>query len=291
MLFLFGLLATGMAQTCKSPTPVNRVEQKLTVDGISRKYQLFVPENVQYPTSLVVAWHGITSSPDDIEPRMKLTAQAQKHGFVLVFPEAKNVGSGTLLNPVAFNGAACCKNDNSFNDVAFFHALKAALAADGCVDTTRVFSMGYSNGSFMTHRIACEDSNAMAAGGLHSGTWGDYDGVVANSPWAVCDKKNPTPMIGIMGTADATVPFLGGPNPSPFGRARWGSFYDQMNIWATQNSCGPGTSEQYTESGRTLNQTTFGECGVDFTAIEGLGHEWWPSATERFIDHFLKYGL
>ena len=98
-----------IGQQCKSPTGSGRIEQSLTVGGISRKYSLYVPSSVTYPAALLVAWHGISSSPNDIESKMKLTQYANSLGFILVYPEAKNKGASSLLSPVAFNGAGCCK--------------------------------------------------------------------------------------------------------------------------------------------------------------------------------------
>jgi polyhydroxybutyrate depolymerase len=286
MMLLCLLLALACGQQCKTPTGNGRKRETINVDGISRKYEIHVPNAVKYPASLVFAWHGISSSPTDIESRMQVTQYADNLGFILVFPNTKNFGSETLFNPAAFNGASCCKNDPTFNDVATFKAIKAQLISDGCVDADRVYSFGYSNGGFMTHRVACEDANNLRAAAVHSGTWGDYAGNILNSPWRVCDKKKAVPMLGIMGTADSVVPFLGGPNPSPFSSSRWGSFAQQMDIWAVQNSCGAPTSTQYQENGRMLNQTTFAGCGVDFTSVEGLGHEWWGTSTARIMAHF-----
>jgi polyhydroxybutyrate depolymerase len=124
-------------------------------------------------------------------------------------------------------------------DVSFFTSIKSKLVSDGCVVPSRVFSLGYSNGGFMTHRIACESansgSNLVAAAALHSGAHGDYDGVYANGPWNSCNSATHIPVIGFHGTSDKTVPFNGGKNPSPWGTAVWGSFYQTMGIWSAQN--------------------------------------------------------
>lgn len=285
------LVLASARHDCMSPTGAGRVREGITVGGVARNYEMYVPEGVTYPASLVFAWHGISSDPADIEKKVQATQYASDLGFILVFPNSYNWNSGTIFNPSAFNGASCCKNDVKHNDVATFKAIKAELIANGCIDPNRVFSFGYSNGGFMTHRIACEDATNVRAAAVHSGTWGDYNGVLANSPWSTCDKAKAVPMLGIMGTADGVVPFNGGKNPSPFGNAIWGSFDEQMKIWATQNSCGAATSIQYVENGSNLNQTTFANCGVDFTSVEGMGHDWWSTSTARIMAHFQANGL
>jgi len=84
----------------------------ITVGGIPREYKVHVPTGISFPASVVFAYHGISSSTDTIEGKMLLqpyqTGAAIKS--IIVYPEAKNKGGG-LLNPAAFNGAACCKND------------------------------------------------------------------------------------------------------------------------------------------------------------------------------------
>jgi len=264
--------------------------QNVTVNGVTREYKLFVPAGVTYPSSLVVAWHGIGSSPDEIEKKMKMQPQAESHKFILVYPEAKNKGGG-LFNPAAFNGAACCKNDNSFKDVDFMTAIKARLVGDGCVASGRVFSMGYSNGGFMTHRLACEDSTLVTAAAIHSGTYGDYNGNLANSPWGNCDKKEKVPVIGFMGSADKTVPYLGGNNPSPLGSAKWFSWTETMDVWAAQNQCGSPMSVTYNENGQSVNMTTWSQCDVESHVVSGMGHDWFSGATSRIVGFFKGNGL
>ena len=82
--------------------------------------------------SLVVAWHGIDSSPADIESKMKMTPFAESEKFILVFPEAKNKGSGSLLSPVCFNGASCCKDDSTFAGYFSFCFFFNALPRSRC---------------------------------------------------------------------------------------------------------------------------------------------------------------
>lgn len=291
---LLALFATAVSgQSCKSSTGTGRVAGSVSVGSSTRAFSMYVPTGVTYPSALVLAWHGISSSPSEIESKMKMQAQADTHKFILVFPEARNAGSGTLLNPVAFNGAACCKNDATFDEVGLARAIKAQLTGNGCVDGNRVYSMGYSNGGFTTHRIACEDSTIFRAAAVHSGTYGDYSGVLANSPWANCDTKAATPVIGFHGTSDGTVPFNGGKNPSPLGNSVWGSFDQQMNIWAKSagNTCGAATSVSVSEGGLTNNRTTWAGCGVTANQLNGLDHSWWTLATDKIITHFKSNGL
>jgi polyhydroxybutyrate depolymerase len=238
-----------------------------------------------------LAWHGISSSPDDAEKKFQIKPQADAHGFLVVFPEAQNRGGG-LFNPPAFNGAGCCKDDTKMNEAAFAQALTDQLVQDGCVDATRVFSFGYSNGGFTTHRLACEAPSFLAAGAIHSGTYGDYSGNLANSAWkkGSCGSGS-TPMIGFMGDQDSVVPFRGGRNPSPLGSAVWDSWYGTFDVWQAQNNCGAATSSTFSESGSTVNRTTWANCDVEQWTIAGMGHDWWVPSTAKIVAFFKGHGL
>lgn len=66
-------------------------------------------------------------------------------------------------------------NDNCWtyggegDDVKFFDAMLAVLEAKRCVDKSRVFSMGYSSGGWMTNTLECTRGDKLRATGTMSG--------------------------------------------------------------------------------------------------------------------------
>jgi poly(3-hydroxybutyrate) depolymerase len=55
------------------------------------------------------------------------------------------------------------------DDVKFFDAMLAALQAQYCMDSSRVFSMGYSSGAWMTNTLECTRGDKLRATGTLSG--------------------------------------------------------------------------------------------------------------------------
>jgi len=248
----------------------------------SRMYQVYVPSGITFPSAAVLLWHGISSTPDKIEQKVGLKMQADEKKFLAIYPEAQN--KGQLL--AAWNGAGCC--NQNFADVQFaLDIIRDLTVTKGCVTASRVFSMGFSNGGFMTNRLACEQPTKVKAICVHSGLIGDYGGDASKSPWGTCD---PVPMVGIHGTADTTVSINGGKQPA--GSAQWLSFNDTMAVWERAAACTDFQTSSVTEGGRTVTLRT-GTCQKTVKAftIQGHGHDWWSTATEKCMSHFGHYGL
>jgi len=255
----------------------------LNIAGITRSYKIVVPPAASFPASLIVAWHGISSDVTKIEGKMKLLTSSASSTSIIVFPEAKNKG-GSLLDPPAFNGAGCCKESADFKDEEFFAAIASELTGLGCVAANKIFVMGFSNGGFMTNRVACATAtrNYVRAACVHSGLIGDYGGVLANSPWMNCASK---PVLSIHGTSDSTVPIAGGKNP--VSSARWFSQDQVMAMWAT--GCAPNPA--VTTLGTKLRSDYLcGAHNVSKVKHEGFGHDWHVESTEDCITFFNDHG-
>jgi len=88
--------------------------------------------------------------------------KADKENFAVVYPN----GSGRMGNALlTFNAVGCCAYAmrNKVDDVAFISKLIDKLAADYSIDTKRVYVTGFSNGALMTHLLAAELPDKIAA--------------------------------------------------------------------------------------------------------------------------------
>jgi len=136
--------------------------EKITVQGIEREYRLVVPKSVDLrkPAPLVFAFHGMLIDSKDFMPRYtQLSAAAEKHGFLLVYPNAIDRSWGLLPEKVE-------------RDLKFFDALLAKMSQDYRVDPNRVYVTGMSNGGYFAHLIGKERSQTVAAVASHSGPLG-----------------------------------------------------------------------------------------------------------------------
>src|SRR5262249_15144327 len=129
------------------------------VGRAKREYRLFVPASVDLarPATLVVAFHGMLIDSKDVMPTYtRLNETAQRHGFVIAYPNA--VGGSWGLRP-----------DKIDADIAFFDALLKHLSATYRIDPERVYVLGMSNGGYFAHLLARERSTTIAAAASHSG--------------------------------------------------------------------------------------------------------------------------
>jgi len=99
--------------------------QTLEVDGEERSYLLRVPDSAKHQDRpLVLVFHGGGGRAQGIERVTGMNAVADKHGFVVCYPDAGDGVWGTLRSTTGDPAA----------DVAFIEALIAHLVAEHDVD-------------------------------------------------------------------------------------------------------------------------------------------------------------
>ncbi len=166
---VIGLTACSPAMGADDPTwtpakPMHGVfaNETIQVGDAMREYRLIVPKSVDLakPAPLVIAFHGMLIDSKDLMPKYtKLDETAEKHKFIVVFPNA--VGRSWGLAP-----------DKVKNDLAFFDALVAHLTTRYKIDPNRVYVLGMSNGGYFAHLVGKERSKTVAAVASHSGPLG-----------------------------------------------------------------------------------------------------------------------
>jgi polyhydroxybutyrate depolymerase len=126
----------------------------------------------------------------------QLNATADQHGFIVAYPQGQNK---------AWNAGDCCgaPQRQGTDDVGFIRAVIDDLASVACVDPRRVYATGMSNGSMMSHRLACELSDRVAAIAGVSGQLGA-------SYLPTCNPPRRISIMHIHGTDDRCAPYDGG---------------------------------------------------------------------------------
>jgi polyhydroxybutyrate depolymerase len=159
-----GALIVGLAAAASAAEPAHGTfaSETLKVGADQREYRLVVPKRVDLskPAPLVFAFHGFLIDSKDVMPLYtKLSTAAEKHGFLLVYPNA--LDRSWALDPAKM-----------LKDMAFFDALLKKLSTDYKVDPDRVYVTGMSNGGYMAHFVGKERSKVVAAVACHSGALG-----------------------------------------------------------------------------------------------------------------------
>lgn len=247
-------------------------EHFVTHEGRQRRYQVYVPRGYDGRAALpvVVGYHGGGSRPEAFREQAQLEPVADRHGFLVVYPD----GSGRAIiagkRILTFNAGTCCGYalKNKVDDVGFTAALLDDLPRHYPLDEERVYLTGMSNGAMMVYRLACELSERIAAIGPVAGDMG-VDGPA---------PKRPVPVIHFHGQQDQNAPFHGGlgersvqPNPHR-------SIPETIQYWIKFNGCQPQPVERQAERDfvRELYAPLANADGapIEFYTLPDGGHTW-----------------
>ena len=226
----------------------------LSVNGVSRSYIVMRPVAASTAAPLLILLHPLNTTTVQMANLTKVTNFVATQGFWVVLPAAIN---GQWQDDPSRTGS---------DDTNFISALIDSLVSQGA-DATRVYAAGYSDGGFMSERLACELSTKIAAFGIDAGA------VIANSP-TYCKPAVQRPKLYILGTADNIVPYNGG-------MVGVDSAAASMAFWVGLQHCGgtvASTLPTLVSDGTTVQLTDYTGCtaGNDlrlYTVYNG-GHAW-----------------
>lgn len=153
-----------------NPAAEGEVVAKTTmVDTIDRQYYVYVPPTYDgtEPIPVVFCFHGFSSNAIQHMWTSQFNVVADTGHFLVVYPQgelATNVTSlpaGLPSESFGFNVGQIIVSDN--DELAFFDTMLDELKEDFNLDSTRVYSSGYSNGGWMTCYLACNRPEQIAA--------------------------------------------------------------------------------------------------------------------------------
>lgn len=222
--------------------------------GESRSYDLYVPDtlDVTQPATLVLNFHGLLGNPAQQAMFSQYDAAADAAGVIVAYPTG--VSS-------SWNTGLCCGGAQSagIDDVGFARTVVQHIGLGSCVDSTKVFAIGMSNGGHMAHRLACEAADVFA--GVAS--------VAGVLTMLQCNPSRPISVQQFHGTADTIVSYDGiGPG---FPGAQ-----DMMEGWAERNGCAPVPNVTHQQGDSTCETWTACDDDVEVTlcTVQGAGHCW-----------------
>tara|TARA_B100001250_G_scaffold330853_1_gene295817 strand:+ start:1497 stop:2522 length:1026 start_codon:yes stop_codon:yes gene_type:complete len=274
------------------------ISQQVTTEtmlhnGLERSYILYVPESYSEnnPTPLVLNLHGYSSNAGQQMIYSDFYTIAETEGFILIHPE----GTVDIFDFQFWNSGDLAEID----DVGFLSALIDTIVSEYTINTDRVYSMGMSNGGFMSYRIACELSDKIAA--IASVT-----GSMSTNQISSCNPSNPVPVMQVHGTSDPTVLYNGSVGIEPID--------DVVSFWVNLNNCNTQPIFNYIADLNLIDLCTaehyIYEEGDNDTSVElykviNGGHTW-PgaaiplvgnntnqdfSASEKIWEFFNKYDI
>lgn len=259
-----GMAGCGTADTIRKPGdecaparsfPTGSTQRTIESGGEQRHYLIHVPPGYDGSTKtpLVVLFHGLGGSPQAVIDTTSMGAIADRKNTILVAPLGRGrVTHWDFRTPIS----------DPSSDLAFVRDLVKEVKADACIDSSRVYATGFSNGSVLALALACDGTTRFAAYGAVSGPyWND-----------ACRDAPPASIIYFHGLRDKIVPYVGadtviGPLPP---------VNDVMASWAAHDSC-PAASATTTVA-EHVRHFTWKACkdgsGVNVYVVDNGGHRW-----------------
>lgn len=173
--------APGATRTMYTPQPSR-----------NRVTNVYRPLNAGANAALVVMLAG--KSALGIEMRkVGMDTIADRDGFLTAYPEA--------LSKLWNAGTACCRTSSMpyVDDVKFLSEMIQQVVAEDGVDPRRIYAVGYSAGSVMAYKWACEGTGLAGIG--------PDAGAQLNPP---CDTPLALTLVAVHGAGDPTFPVNGG---------------------------------------------------------------------------------
>jgi polyhydroxybutyrate depolymerase len=239
------LLPLGSAASAGGCQSVGGSITVRTGDGV-RTAVVQVPARAKRRAPLVLAFHGTGANGAFMKDYSGLGRLADGEGFVVAYPTSER-------DPDQWSLAENTRGDD---DLELVDAIIARLVQRGCVDPTRVYAVGVSNGGRFATRLACDRSDKIAAVVSVAGA----DGV------PTCDPERPVSILEIHGTADQVVPY--------------NVVVPWVRAWARRDGCPASAHRQ--ARGPGLMQLSWGPC-QDGTEVVHLrivsGRHQWPGAS------------
>lgn len=241
--------------------------------GHARSYLVYVPRSYDpsQPTPVVVALHGRPGNSAGMAAITDFNPLAEENGFIVVYPDGVNMGWNFTRNIPIYA-------QPDIDDTAFLQALLDDLSLDLNVDRARTYLTGFSNGGFMTQRVACDAPETFAA----------YAVVGATAFFGMrplCEDAAPVPIVFIHGTLDISIPWEG--RTQTIGNR---TIYhtlpvsDSISYWVAHNGCDADTVAQTdlpqggASPGTQVRLLTLAGCAgrgaFEFYGVIGGGHNW-----------------
>jgi polyhydroxybutyrate depolymerase len=275
---LLVFLGLGCSQVSRYQTQASKAS--LVWDGLTRTYQVHVPNNLKPGAALVLVLHGGGGSGAYAARHTAMSEVADREGFIAVYPDG-TAPLSAVNNLRTWNAVHCCSGayQDGVDDVGFLTALIQKMQATYPIDSKRIYATGNSNGAMMAYRLAAEKSELIAAIAPLSGSIGgdpdtsDSDDSIKIIP----TPKNPVAVAIFHGTADDTVLYQGGEGqPMPGSRHRYDlSVAESSQFWVKANNCNPLPQQQ---SAPLVGLERYSSCDegseVWVYSLKDFGHRW-----------------
>jgi polyhydroxybutyrate depolymerase len=265
-----GSVASVAVTTNSTSTSASSASGQMGPIGGDRPVKVHVPPSYDSKLSspLLLMLHGYSASGDLQELYLSIGKEAGARGYLFAHPDGTIDSTG--MHFWNATNACCDLFKKGIDDSTYLSTVIAQIKQSYNVDPKRVYLVGHSNGGFMSHRMACDHSDQIAAiASLAGSSWKDP---------SMCKPKDPMHVLVMHGTLDAVILYGGG---SLFGNAYPGAM-GTAESWAALEGCAPTANESLQAldltgiSSKETKVLRWNGCklggSVEHWRIEGSGH-------------------
>jgi polyhydroxybutyrate depolymerase len=204
----------------------------------------------------VLSFHGHSGSALAQQKITAFSSLADRADFLVVYP------LGTIGPDGRTGWATGPRKDPTVDDVGFVSALLTHVETLVCVDHSRIYATGFSNGGAMTALLACKMADRIAAFAAISGSYFPVAGH--------CDPGRAVPLLEIHGTGDRVVPYIGSTVGHLPAIPTW------LSGWASRDKCTLGPTLLMRTASEAVEAWTkcAGDGIVMHYALIGGSHAW-----------------
>ena len=242
----------------------NSIAQSFTTfnhDGQTRTYTFYTPTNWTNDQSvpLLMVLHGLTQTGLGVMNITQFNVIAESEGFIAVYPDGLENTWNADMNVTV----------STADDKGFLESLVQHFLNNFNVDESRIYFTGFSNGGFMSNKMACESELCIAGIATVSGN-------MSSTVYENCSPLRPTSVLHIHGTADAVVSYFGSPTTGVSVDAsmeKWRNYLGCSSAPITENMPNPDLLDL---SSPTLYKylNCVGNHELQLVRILGGGHQW-----------------
>jgi len=272
-----------------SKEKTNLEEYTLEWEGRERTYYVHLPPEHKRTTKMPIVFnlHGGGGTAKKT-PKMAFGAferLADRDGFIVVYPQGvrKQWNDGR-------KGDISFAHKKNIDDVGFITQIVNVLNANYSIDNNKIFTVGMSNGGFMSTRLLCERPDIFRGGAILTAQ-------IVDHLEGQCQPSQGVAVMVMNGTDDIIVPYYGG-EIKPF---KWSkprgiaiSTDDYVAMWQDRNDCKIKAETQQLpdnrDDGTTVEVTKYSDCkergALELYTINGGGHTWpggWQYLGERLV--------
>lgn len=247
---------------------------QLSVGGLSRSFLVRMPDPIPSgPMPLVLMYHGAEGTASGLETQTNLDQVADQDGLLAAYLQ----GYDDTWNEDAGDTPA---RQAGANDVAFTRAVIASIESNYDVDRSKIAAVGISNGALMVEDLGCKLANELTV-------IVPVEGELPVSVSSTCKPSRPISVFEIHGTADASIPYGGGPFAGVGGGTTVLSAPGSVARWAKLDRCSAQAPDQKRQQDG-MDEVLSGYRGcrddahVQLLTIDGGTHNW-PSNLGQLV--------